>query len=441
MHEQKKEILAIVKEKNIPHIQLWFTDILGRLKSSEISDSELAGALESGVGFDGSSIEGFARIEESDVVARPDPATFQILPWTPPDRPVARIICDVLDPYGAPLPGDPRQILKKMLKKAARAGFVYSVGPEMEYFYFKSAAAPEILDSGGYFDLTPPDLGTEIRRDTARALQAMGMRVECTHHEVAPSQHEIDLRHGDALAMADNVMTLRFVVKEIARRNGVYASFMPKPIQTENGSGMHTHQSLFKGERNAFFDPQDKHHLSLTARQFTAGIMKHADEIIAVTSQWVNSYKRLVPGYEAPVYNSWATRNRSAMIRVPLYQPGKEGATRIEFRAPDPACNPYLAFAVMLAAGMAGMEGKYRLPDPVEENIFHMSEAEKRKRGIAALPGNLWTALEKVKASALVKETLGDHTFEKFIRNKEIEWDNYRIHVSRYELDEYLPIL
>ena len=441
MSDLRKDILATVKERRIRHIQLWFTDILGRLKSSEISESELPGALESGVGFDGSSIEGMARIEESDVVAMPDPETFQVLPWTPEEYPVARLICDVLDPDRRPHPGDPRQVLKRMLKKAAALGYVYSVGPEMEYFYFKSESAPEILDAGGYFDLIPPDRGTEIRRDTARALKAMGMRVECTHHEVAKSQHEIDLRHGDALKMADSVMTLRFAVKEIARRNGAHATFMPKPVQTENGSGMHVHQSLFQGEKNAFFDGKDRHHLSALARQFTAGLMRHAEELIAVTNQWVNSYKRLVPGYEAPVYNSWATRNRSAMIRVPLYQPGKEGATRIEFRAPDPSCNPYLAFAVMLAAGLKGVEGKYRLPEPVEENIFQMTAAEKAKRGIVALPGSLYAALEKVRGSALVKETLQAHLFEKFVENKEIEWDNYRTHVSRYELTEYLPIL
>ncbi len=441
MSERGSEVLKTVRERSIRHIQLWFTDILGRLKSSEISETELEGALESGVGFDGSSIEGFARIEESDVVAMPDPATFRVLPWTEPDYPVARMICDILDPDRRPHPGDPRQVLKRLVKKAAGRGYVYSVGPEMEYFYFRSESAPEALDAGGYFDLTPPDRGTEIRRDTARALQAMGMRVECTHHEVAPSQHEIDLRHGDALQMADNVMTLRFVTKEVARRNGVYATFMPKPIMTENGSGMHVHQSLFRGEKNAFFDGGDPHHLSQLARQFTAGLMKHAAEVVAVTNQWVNSYKRLVPGYEAPVYNSWATRNRSAMIRVPLYQPGKEGATRIEFRAPDPACNPYLAFAVLLAAGLAGIDGDYRLDEPVEENIFRMPEEEKARRGIRALPGNLYSALAEARKSTLLRETLGEHTFEKFLLNKEIEWDRYRTHVSRHELEEYLPIL
>jgi len=441
MDEAKKKILDAVKEKNIRHIQLWFTDILGRLKSMEISDSELAGALEDGIGFDGSSIEGFARIEESDVMAMPDPATFQIFPWTSPEGQVARLICDVQDPYGNPYPGDPRYVLKRALAKAANMGYTFNVGPEMEFFYFKDAQWPEPLDKSGYFDLMPPDLGTDLRRETAQALEAMGMQVECTHHEVAPSQHEVDLRHREAMAMADDVMTLRFVIKEVALRNGVYATFMPKPILTENGSGMHVHQSLLREGKNAFFDPEDEFNLSDVAKRFIAGIMKHASEIIAVTDQWVNSYKRLVPGYEAPVYNSWARRNRSTMIRVPLYQPGKEMATRFEFRAPDPACNPYLAFAVLLSAGLAGIEGNYDLPDPIEENIFQMTPEEKARRGITELPGNLYAAIRAVSQSELVKETLGDHMFEQFVRNKEIEWDNYRIHVSRYELEKYLPIL
>ncbi|MDP8236246.1 MAG: glutamine synthetase family protein [Candidatus Erginobacter occultus] len=436
-----KEILETVKERKIRHIQLWFTDILGRLKSMEISASELKGALEEGIGFDGSSIEGFARIEESDVMAMPDPATFRILPWTPLEGQVARLICDIQDPYGNPYPGDPRYVLKKALKKAADLGYAFRVGPEMEFFYFKNDRAPECLDQSGYFDLTPPDLGTDLRRETAQALEAMGMKTECTHHEVARSQHEIDLRYNEALAMADDVMTLRFVTKEIARRHGVHATFMPKPLMTENGSGMHVHQSLFAGERNAFFDPEDEYNLSATAKAFIAGIMKHAPEIIAVTNQWVNSYKRLVPGYEAPVYNSWARRNRSTMIRVPLYQTGKEMATRFEFRAPDPACNPYLAFAVLLAAGLAGMEKRYKLADPIEENIFGMSEQEKADRGVTQLPGNLYAATRAVSESELVRETLGDHMFDKFVRNKEIEWDNYRIQVTGYELRKYLPIL
>ncbi|HOO76735.1 MAG TPA: glutamine synthetase family protein [bacterium] len=441
MTDLKKDILKQVEDLHIQHIQLWFTDILGRLKSMEISDGELEAALEEGVGFDGSSIEGFARIEESDVMAQLDPATFQILPWTPSEGPVARIICDIEDPYGNPHPGDPRQILKKMMAKAAEQGYLYSVGPEMEFFYFKDDTGPAILDAGGYFDLIPPDLGTDLRRETALALDAMGMQVECTHHEVAPSQHEIDLRYGDALKMADNVMTLRFVTKEIARQHGVYATFMPKPLQGENGSGMHVHQSLFRNGKNLFFDPADEYKLSDTAKKFIAGIMKHSPEIIAVTNQWVNSYKRLVPGYEAPVYISWARRNRSTMVRVPLYQVGKENATRFEFRAPDPSANPYLAFSVMLGAGLKGIAENYRLPAPIEENIFGMNDEEKAARGITELPANLFIALLNTRGSELVREILGEHTFTSFLKNKEIEWDKFRLHVSQYELKEYLPIL
>ena len=443
MTDRKAEILKTVKEKEIHQIQLWFTDVLGRLKSMEISSTELSEALEEGMGFDGSSIEGFARIEESDVMAMPDAATFQILPWSGEgqESPVARLICDVQDVYGKPHPGAPRQVLKKMLEKVSRMGYRCVLGPEMEYFYFQDDTAPRTLDMGGYFDLIPPDLGTELRRATAEALMAMGIRVECTHHEVAPSQHEIDVRYDDALKMADNVMTLRFVTKEIARRSGVYASFMPKPLPHENGNGMHVHQSLNQEGHNAFFDPEDEYHLSVMAKQYIAGLMKHAPEIIAVTNQWVNSYKRLVPGYEAPVYISWARRNRSTMVRVPIYRDGHEQATRIEFRAPDPAANPYLAFAVMIGAGLKGIEEKYTVPAPIEENIFAMSAEEKEKRGVGELPGNLYAALQQVRGSKLVKEILGDHLFENFLRNKEIEWDRYRVHVSRHELDEYLPVL
>lgn len=435
------DILKTVKERKIRHIQLWFTDILGRLKSMEISASELPGALEEGVGFDGSSIEGFARIEESDVMAMPDPTSFQIFPWTPQEDPVARLICDIQDPYGNPYPGDPRYVLRRTLKKAADLGYDFLVGPEMEYFYFKDDQSPEPIDQSGYFDLTPPDLGTDLRRETAQALEAMGIKTECTHHEVARSQHEIDLHYNRALVMADDVMTLRFVTKEIARRHGVHATFMPKPLMMENGSGMHIHQSLLVDGRNAFFDPADEYNLSGIAKAFIAGIMRHAPELMAVTNQWVNSYKRLVPGYEAPVYNSWARRNRSTMIRVPLYQTGKEMATRFETRVPDPACNPYLAFAVLLSAGLAGMENKYQLCPPIEENIFQMSDQEKADRGVTQLPGNLYSAIRAVSESQLVRETLGDHMFEKFVRNKEIEWDNYRIQVTGYELEKYLPIL
>ena len=371
--DPKEAVLKLMKEEGIKFVQLWFTDLLGNLKSVEITAGELEGALEEGVGFDGSSIHGFARIDESDMVVRPDPKTFAVLPWGN----VARLICDVYEPSGEPYQGDPRWALKQALNRAADMGFTMYVGPEVEYFYFRSPAAPEVLDRGGYFDLVPPDEGTELRRETVLALEGMGIPVEATHHEVAPSQHEIDLRFADALTMADSLMTTKYLVKEIARRHGLHATFMPKPLYGENGSGMHTHQSLFHQDgRNAFFDPEDPMYLSQVAKGYIAGIMRHAREIIGVCAQWVNSYKRLVPGYEAPVYITWARRNRSNMIRVPMYKPGKEAATRIEFRAPDPACNPYLAFAVMLHAGLEGIQQGYPLPEPVERDVFAMSPEE-----------------------------------------------------------------
>lgn len=436
-----KDVQKFIKEKNVSFIQFWFTDVLGRLKTFSVTPSELEEGLTEGMGFDGSSIEGFARIHESDMIAKPDPTTFQLIPWRPSDRPVARMFCDILNPDGTPYDGDPRYALKRMLKKSSELGYTYYVGPELEYFYFANDSEPEIIDQGGYFDGLPVDMGTDLRRQTIFALQSMGIRVEYSHHEVAPSQHEIDLRYMDALRMADAVMTYRVCVKEIARQNGVYATFMPKPIFGQNGSGMHTHQSLFKGSRNAFFDAKDKYHLSSIGKHYIAGIMKHAREMAAVTNQWVNSYKRLVPGYEAPVYVSWARRNRSAMVRVPMYKPGKEQATRMEYRSPDPACNPYLAFAVMLAAGLKGISGKYPLPEPVEEDIFEMDEKARAKAGITSLPGNLFEAIQEVSKSALVREALGDHIFEKFIENKEKEWDLYRIHISQFEIDRYLPLL
>jgi glutamine synthetase len=351
------------------------------------------------------------------------------------------MFCDILNPDGTPYDGDPRYALKRMLKRVSEKGWTYYLGPELEYFYFQSDQDPEILDQGGYFDVTPLDRGSDLRRQTIFALQALGIQVEYSHHEVAPSQHEIDLRYDEALRMADKTQTYRITVKEVARQNGVYATFMPKPLFGQNGSGMHTHQSLFKGDSNLFFDSSDRYHLSRDAKNFIAGILHHAREMTAVTNQWVNSYKRLVPGYEAPVYISWARRNRSTMVRVPMYKPGKEKATRIEFRAPDPACNPYLAFAVMLAAGLDGMEKKYPLPDPVEEDIYHMSESERAARGILSLPGSLYEAVSECEKSELVQRTLGDHVFNKFIENKKIEWDTYRIQVNVYEVERYLPML
>jgi len=436
-----EDVLKAVGEHNVSFIQFWFTDVLGVQKIFSITPSELEEGMKEGMGFDGSSIEGFCRIEESDMIAMPDPTTFQFLPYRPLDRPVARMFGDIQNPEGTPYEGDPRYVLKRMLGKVNALGYTFYVGPELEYFYFASEKSPEFLDRGGYFDGLPVDRATDLRRQTIFALQDMGIRVEYSHHEVAPSQHEIDLRYSEALVMADNVMAYRTAVKEIARQNGVYATFMPKPVFGENGSGMHTHQSLFKGDRNAFFDGRDRYNLSKMARHYIAGIMVHAPEITAICNQWINSYKRLVPGYEAPVYVSWARRNRSAMIRVPMYKPGKEKATRIEFRSPDPACNPYLAFAVMLAAGMKGVEKAYPLPDPVEEDIYEMDEGARAKAGITSLPGSLYEAIQAVSASELVRETLGNHIFEKFIANKKIEWDRFRTHVSQYEIDRYLPLL
>jgi glutamine synthetase len=437
----KEDVLKVVKERDVSFIQFWFTDVLGVQKIFSITPDELEMGLEEGMGFDGSSIAGFCRIEESDMIAMPDPTTFQIIPWRPSDRPVARMICDIQNPDGTPYEGDPRYVLKRALKKINDEGYTFYVGPELEFFYFASDKAPDFLDMGGYFDGLPVDRATDLRRQTIFALQDMGIRVEYSHHEVAPSQHEIDLRYDDALKMADKVMTYRAAVKEIARQNGVYATFMPKPVFGQNGSGMHVHQSLFKGNRNAFFDIKDKYHLSKMAKQYIAGILTHAPEITAVCNQWVNSYKRLVPGYEAPVYVSWARRNRSAMVRVPMYKPGKEKATRMEYRSPDPACNPYLAFAVMLAAGLKGVENNYKLPDPIEADIFEMDEKARAEAGITSLPGSLYEALLLVEKSDLVSSTLGDHIFAKFIENKKVEWDRFRTHVSQYEIDRYLPML
>ena len=439
--QNTEDVKKIVKEKNVSFIQFWFPDVLGVLKSFAITPSELDEGLTEGMGFDGSSIEGFARIHESDMIAKPDPTTFQLVPWRGADRPVARMFCDILNPDGTPYDGDPRYVFKRLLKKVGEQGYTFYLGPELEYFYFKDNTCTEFIDLGGYFDSRPLDLAGTLRRETIFALQNMGIRVEYSHHEVAPSQHEIDLRYDEGLKMADKTMTYRLTVKEIARQQGVYATFMPKPVFGENGSGMHVHQSLFKGDKNAFYDPDDKYNLSEVAKHYIAGLMRHAPEITAVTNQWVNSYKRLVPGYEAPVYVSWARRNRSAMVRVPMYKPGKEAATRMEFRSPDPSCNPYLAFAVMLGAGMEGIEKKYELPDPIEEDIFEMNPAERKAHGITDLPGNLYAAILEAEKSELVRKILGDHIFDKFIENKKIEWDQYRTHVSQYELDKYLPIL
>lgn len=441
----KEEILKQVKDNNVEFIRLWFTDINGILKSFAVGPDELEGALTQGMGFDGSSITGFQDIEESDMIAMPDTNTFAILPWRPEETPVARMICDILQPQAGkhkPYEGDPRYILKRALEKMNKMGFDhFYVGPELEYFYFKNSQGTEILDQGGYFDLTPLDMASDLRRDTIKALRKLGVVIEYSHHEVAPSQHEIDMRYADALKMADNTVTYKLTVKEIASMHGVYATFMPKPIFGQNGSGMHVHQSLFKGKSNAFYDANDKYNLSDTAKSYIAGILKHAPEMISILAPGVNSYKRLVPGYEAPVYIAWSRRNRSALVRVPMYQPGKEVATRMELRCPDPSGNPYLQFAVMLQAGLKGIQEGYKLPEPMELNLYHLSDEERAERGIKSLPASLGEAIALTEKSELVKEALGKHTFERFIAVKKQEWDDFRIQVTEYELKRYLPIL
>ena len=439
--EAKEYVLRLAKEADVKFIRLWFTDILGSLKGFAITVGELASALEEGKGFDGSSIEGFARINESDMVAMPDPTTFRVLPWRPRQNAVARMFCDVLLPDGRPFEGDPRYVLRRNLERASQIGYAFNVGPELEFFYFKSDEQPEPLDPGGYFDVTPLDIATDLRRETVLTLEDLGIPVEYSHHEVAPSQHEVDLRYSDALSMADTVMTYRLVVKEIARKHGYYASFMPKPLAGANGSGMHVHQSLFQGDRNAFYDGDDPVKLSKVARQYIAGLLRRAPEITIVTNQWVNSYKRLVPGYEAPVYLSWAYINRSDLIRVPAYRPGREDSTRIEYRAPDPACNPYFAFSVMLAAGLEGVENGYDPPPPVEANVYEMTDDERVAAGIATLPASLSEAIELAEDSSLLRSALGDHVFQSYIHNKKVEWDKYRTAVTDYEIKRYLPIL
>lgn len=437
-----EQVLKEAYDLDVKFIRLWFTDILGQLKSFSISIDELEGALLNGMGFDGSSITGYQDIEESDMVAMPDPTTFRILPWRPKEKAVARMFCDIVNPDKTPYEGDPRYILKLTIERMKQMGFDhFYVGPELEFFYFKNDSGTEVLDYGSYFDLTTLDAATDLRRDTILALEELGIKVEYSHHEVSPSQHEIDIRYNDALPMADNVMTYKMVVKEIAQQYGVYATFMPKPIYGVNGSGMHTHQSLFVGDNNAFFDPDDKYNLSEIAKRFIAGQLHHAKEMSLVFAQWVNSYKRLVPGFEAPVYIAWSQRNRSALIRVPYYHPGREKAVRAEIRSPDPACNPYLTFAVLLAAGLEGIEKGYELPDPIDKNLFELTETERRQMGIETLPGSLGEAISYFEKSELMYKTLGDHVFNRLLELKRKEWDEYRTQVTEWEIKKYLPIL
>lgn len=439
--KQRAFVLRTVEERDVRFLRLWFTDVLGFLKSFAIPTEELEVAFEEGVGFDGSAIHGMARIQESDMIARPDPTTFQILPWRPESQGVARMFCDIANPDGTPFEGDPRWVLRRQLDRAQKLGFTFYAGPEMEFFLFGDSEHPDPLDRGSYFDLTPQDIGSEFRRHAIHYLEQMGISVHSSHHEVAPSQHEIDLRFADALTMADNVMTFRLVVKEVAQEHGIYATFMPKPIQGEWGSGMHTHVSLFEGDRNAFFDAADEYHLSKVAKAFISGVLTHAREMSAVTNQWVNSYKRLIEGFEAPVFVVWGRANRSALVRVPLAKPHKEQSTRIEYRGTDPACNPYLFLAVILAAGLDGIERELDLPSEAQDDIYAMSGEERRALGIEALPDTLEDALVLMERSELVAEALGEHVFEWFIRNKREEWEEYKAYVTPFELSRYLPML
>ena len=443
MDSQIAYVLRSVEERHVRLIRLWFTDVLGQLKSFAITPAELENALVEGMTFDGSSIDGFSRVSESDVLAKPDPTTFEVLPWASPGSSEARVFCDILNLDGSPFDGDPRQVLRRNVARARKAGFTFYVAPEIEYFLFSAtegAGPPVPLDRGSYFDLTTSDVAGTLRKKTIHTLEALGIPVEYSFHEDSPSQHEIDLRHTDALTMADSVMTFRVVVREAAAEDGLYATFMPKPLEGLQGSGMHTHMSLFRGEENAFHDSNDPYRLSDTAKGFIAGVLRHAHEITAITNQTVNSYKRLIPGFEAPVVVSWARNNRSALIRIP-YAKNKEGSTRIEFRSPDPMCNPYLAFSVILAAGLRGIEQGYELPAEAAGNILAMSDAELAAEGLTAIPGSLSEALTIMEGSELVREALGEHIFEWFLRNKRKEWRAYKEHVTPFELDRYLRMI
>jgi glutamine synthetase len=440
--DSRKQVLTRIDKDGIEFVLLWFTDIEGHLKSFAVTPSEIGDALDDGMGFDGSSITGFNAIEESDMVAIPDPETFQLMPWKEGETKVARMICDVVTPDGKPYEGDPRHVLRRALDRMSSLGFAtFNVGPELEYFLFEDDKGTVPLDEGGYFAMTTMDAASELRQETVRALESMGIPIEYVHHEVGPSQHEIDMRFADALSMADHTVTYRLIVKEVAKKAGYHATFMPKPIFGENGSGMHTHQSLFRDGRNAFFDADDEWHLSETGKAFIAGQLRHAREITAVFAQWVNSYKRLVPGYEAPVYVAWSRRNRSALIRIPLYKPGAEQATRAEIRCPDPACNPYLTFATLLHAGLEGIERGYELPEPMETNLYHLTAEQRKERGIVSLPETLGEAVDELSGSELVRQALGPHIFDRYVELKRMEWDEYRVQLSQWELDKYLSVL
>jgi glutamine synthetase len=436
----RERVLQAIKDENVEYVLFWFTDLEGHLKSFAITPGEIAEALNDGMGFDGSSITGFNAIQESDMVAIPDPETWRLMPNG--GAKVGRMICDIVTPAGDPYEGDPRYVLRRAIERMQSMGFdTFNIGPELEYFLFADDKGTETLDEGGYFAMTTMDAATELRNDTIKALESMGIPIEYHHHEVAPSQHEIDMRFANALDMADHTVTYRLIVKEVAKKAGYHATFMPKPLFGENGSGMHTHMSLFTDGRNAFFDGDDEFHLSDTAKAFIAGLLRHARELSAVFAQWVNSYKRLVPGYEAPVYVAWSQRNRSALIRIPLYKPGSEQATRAEIRCPDPACNPYLTFAALLHAGLEGIEKGYELEAPMETNLYHLTPEQREDQGIVSLPETLGEAIDEFAHSELMRKAFGDHIFDTYVKLKRKEWDDYRIQLTQWELDRYLAVL
>ena len=445
MGKQEDFVLRALEERDVRFVRLWFTDVLGFLKSVAIAPAELDAAFAEGIGFDGSAIEGFARVYEADMLAKPDPATFQILPWRGETPATARMFCDITMPDGSPSYADPRHVLKRSLSRVADLGFTFYTHPEIEFFLFKNAHelgnTPVPVDRSGFFDHTAQGVGQDFRREVITMLEAMGISVEFSHHEGAPGQQEIDLRYADALSTADNIMTFRTIVREVALSQGIYASFMPKPFADHPGSGMHTHLSLFEGDTNAFHSAGAEYQLSKVGRSFIAGLLKHSAEITAVTNQWVNSYKRLVGGGEAPAHVCWGHNNRSALVRVPMYKPLKGASTRIELRSIDSACNPYLAFALIVAAGMKGIEEEYELPREAEDDVWALSEGERRAMGIDPLPHNLDEAIRLLEGSELVAKTLGEHVFDFFLRNKRQEWHDYRRQVTQYELDRLLPVL
>jgi len=445
MGKQEDFVLRALEERDVRFVRLWFTDVLGFLKSVAVAPAELEGAFSEGIGFDGSAIEGFARVYEADMLAMPDPATFQILPWRGEGPSTARMFCDIVMPDGSASYADPRYVLKRTLSKAADQGFTFYTHPEIEFYLFKDTPVagtdPVPVDRSGYFDHTATSMGADFRREAITMLESMGISVEFSHHEGGPGQQEIDLRYADALSTADNVMTFRTVIREVALSQGIWATFMPKPFTTHPGSGMHTHVSLFEGDRNAFFEAGAEYQLSKTGRQFIAGVLRHASEISVVTNQWVNSYKRLMFGGEAPSYICWGHNNRSAMIRVPMYKPDKGQSTRIELRTIDAACNPYLAFATVLAAGMKGIAEDYELPREAEDDVWALTERERKSLGIEPLPKSLSEAIVVAERSELLADTLGEHVFDYFLRNKRAEWEEYRGQVSAFERDRMLPVI